>query len=849
VKKGAREQRKAILAVAIALVLMAAVGYRYRSAFFGSPRPPGYVTGDPFPIKFLGLKHEHGSRLFDAAGRPAGSSPLNPFNGLGTTLLGGLVFEIPPDDPLPDFVPVCEIRPPQSKKYVMGDNVTLFHGDAKSYLVCDLRMPENYQRYYLGAQWGGKWLSRTEPVSKADITLRYWRGPRGPARYTFKGPFEFGRVYESLEEEGDATLTCHDYSDWTEWGTKVHLFLKGDLAERDRVLAYDRQGRRYQPLYTFPGAHLEDGTRHVLQRFRRIRPSEIAYVTVGEELRSRTFHDVNLYYPGSPIDPRNSRLATLAGKLGIPKVWELSYKVGGRDAGIVVPIADQLGGAAIEGLEGSFYRYLSTGGAAADDDALKGMRKVIDNWVSSADRFHRASAVRVGLRAGWTDFIEPALEVIGSASELRIQARWYRNVSWMSHLARLKAAEALAENAHLLDETHVERIERLLFSGDCPPSAAPWLAAALYRCAVADATAVLCDMARDPRPLLWFTALPGGKTIDAFGAAGVLPIDIQAKRLILEKFAIQTSQEVRTEAARILPSLVSLDLYDLGHEHYDFEDHLPLVARFCDKETATAAMVDFLRAALSRRDSYYGIYLVVKELNAMHGLDLGDLEASPLLPPWETWVDVSHSITRQRNWHAVAADAINWYETGIHSPLTRAGYRPQEGDFRLVMKAWDDPTLARIYVLPAAYENHCRYYRRDIVFAGYEVRYAYIDPAVDFDALRVDDPLPVGFSHMRRQQTRRPDQRFYVGMYFRDYEYDAVSQGLTTFAAQGEGDSFFSLSDLPVTVLDGTVGESREPDRKPRPVLVVVERADSPESILSGTKVFEDWWEKFGPAE
>ena len=29
----------------------------------------------------------------------------------------------------------------------------------------------------------------------------------------------------------------------------------------------------------------------------------------------------------------------------------------------------------------------------------------------------------------------------------------------------------------------------------------------------------------------------------------------------------------------------------------------------------------------------------------------------------------------------------------------------------------------------------------------------------------------------------------------------------------------------------------------------IVEAAESPESILSGTKVFADWWEKYGPVE
>ncbi|MHC4715234.1 MAG: hypothetical protein ACYTAN_18520 [Planctomycetota bacterium] len=71
------------------------------------------------------------------------------------------------------------------------------------------------------------------------------------------------------------------------------------------------------------------------------------------------------------------------------------------------------------------------------------------------------------------------------------------------------------------------------------------------------------------------------------------------------------------------------------------------------------------------------------------------------------------------------------------------------------------------------------------------------------------------------------------GEYSLDYDLELDESGASVF--QGSSNAF-RIENLPQTV---TV--SGAPD-----IVITIERADSPESVLSGTKVFEDWWEKYG---
>jgi hypothetical protein len=211
-----------------------------------------------------------------------------------------------------------------------------------------------------------------------------------------------------------------------------------------------------------------------------------------------------------------------------------------------------------------------------------------------------------------------------------------------------------------------------------------------------------------------------------------------------------------------------------------------------------------------------------------------------MLPRGGFWLH--ESVNKQRDWCAVAADVLEWYETGEFELFARRGYRPQRGDFRLVLAAEDEPGLARVYFLPAHREDCDEFYRREVFFAGYRLSYVHID---SFAPLTEDEDN-YGYLHAELPKPRT-DQCYYIDMYPYAQFFHASLLG---FSRQGTGVLYFAPEDLPANFEPFVEHNPHAgPEVEPRPVRCVVEPADSPESVLSGTKVFAEWWEKYGPLE
>ncbi len=286
------------------------------------------------------------------------------------------------------------------------------------------------------------------------------------------------------------------------------------------------------------------------------------------------------------------------------------------------------------------------------------------------------------------------------------------------------------------------------------------------------------------------------------GSEELLLLGLRAQILIAAGFAdAGMDAEAVAEAQRILPGLLTTGLWKADRDV--FRQILVVLARHGERSAAEAAFRQFLRENRDYSDPQRCTALMARYLNLWNGTNLAGLGADPE-------AELSESEIRRlckRNWREISEQMLAWFDTGKDPAAIPQGYRAGRDDLRIVC------------------------------FRKGQSETAIVSPWVRLTSATVVGGVRVaqaGDIHLCYSIGKHPTVSPGPGEYVFYHDLELAEAGAGAF--QGRTDAF-TIDNLPQTV---SVADA--PD-----IVIMIERADSPESVLAGTKAFEDWWEKYGP--
>jgi hypothetical protein len=790
-----KRYRKWILWIA-AVAVFGAVAVAY-SLLYLHRQLPGWATGEATEIKYVGMITNDNTDIYDAAGRRVTDAiglewwPPHDSMGLGRCF----VFDVAEADRDIIFAPQLKVSQAGNVKRSIGswgDSLSAATPTGRR-LYQNAGIDNKYTLWLPANTRGLRWFDRSVTVQEVDVTVGYWRGPRGKAALTFQGPFTSGRTAFA----GSGTLSIlKTYGVDSRFGSLCSLNTPIGIDYPHRVLAYDRAGRRYSVRYTTLGS----GTAGASGRFTvdGLAPEEIAAVTVNEEERQRTFHNVSLM-PIDPPAPADGYLARIARRAGIAKpasVQAFSNQLE-NDRELVLKTVDLLRGDNIRASEFTLFKMTPADLAVLPAQDRERLLSTLERWAQADDAFIRATGLRAGLTVAFRQFAAPTLKtLIEDFCEGQTPGRdssWM--VDWLTTCLEKHLSEFAADD--------VRTIRDALLEGRCPKGLVPEFVYLLKACPLDEATSALVDLANDERPWLWRKPLQEPKVLAALGPADSWPRALKVKRAIASRFAPETvsDAQIAGEARSLLPTLLTDDL--AARDPGVFAGIANAVMSQCDRETASHTAFAFIGGTREYAGAGDGIGVMIRYLNLWNGVDVAGLGSD---------VAKDSPCARLVNWREVCEQFIEWRASGKVAPQRRREGRVSAGDFRVIVVNGEDKENALIDIWSEA---------DDAQAVG---RVHVTGHGENFAAYSISPALWPG------TMSTGP------GSYDHEIQCRVYADGyVLPLNMQPE----FALPAKPSRQVRMFGGFNRN---------VFIEAAELPESVLSGTKVFDEWWKAHGPA-
>lgn len=647
-KRGVRVAGLAVL-VAIGIGLL---------MYFGSPgagQGPKFRTeGDALDIRLIGLRPNGGDNVFDLEGHKIGER-LN----AGHLTQGAskctcdFIFALPETESPIVFDRFAEVRSAGGKR-VLGTSqgCCIETSSGQRQLIVSLTFPITYRDS--ARVFGIPVFRRKVPVDVVDLTLRYYHGPKRKGELTFSGPFQIGTPVVAKEDGGCSFLVSgYAPSDWDR-ELRCQLSLGGSGRHARWVTAYDTAGRRRLATDS---------------QILGIPLGDLALVVVNEPMRERRFCNITVAPPNLPRRPYPEYYDRMAKRLGLPESSPDQIEPGFRaNSQSVLTVIDVVRGYDHMRTAWEAIRYARPRIQVADLEpkVRERLRSTARTWSRSPNPQAKVWGVEMGLWGGWPEFFELAMDVLGTTCPLGLlstpSGRWYiPELPFASYsngfFGRISAL--VAGGYRDLEPEQIRRLGTALLAARDASTLTRLFGCLLAQGNEAAATDVLKELARDERPWVWMKAIYELGKRDALG-----PVEEQTsterQRLVAARAVFGSSnpkERVDAEVVPLLASLVTADAQRMHGATFPFSNVLQAVARHCDRDTATAAYVRFLRAAEPSHTSDWAIDRVVKRINFDHGINLGGLGS-------DFSRQSSANLQHDYDWQAIVADAVQWHETG-----------------------------------------------------------------------------------------------------------------------------------------------------------------------------------------
>ncbi|MHC4714215.1 MAG: hypothetical protein ACYTAN_13265 [Planctomycetota bacterium] len=803
-----RARRFVVLALIPALLIGAAA-----LAGFLLRLPPGTMTGDEVPLRLLGIVRNDEPVLRDASGAKVSDVCLESWPFRDPDRDGqffAAVFE--PTGGIDGFVMW------ESDLHLAGER--LGHRCRHS-LVREGGLPAGAFMETFSAKrtietypWPrGMWqalemLKRTVPVESANIRLHFYSGPRGECDYVFTGPFSLdGSLEDDDGRGGQAGFSRHFESGWSRdriWCTKVRVTIPAPPSFRGTpwLLWYDTSGKRKGRAQYCGTEKVAKGEAHNYL-LSDVDPEDVGAITINEKPREATIHNV--------------RIAPPEDESAGPSYTERFAQIGVDFPSEIAP-DDALKAAAVA--RGAHlrwclhallhdYRWLDTLTA----EKREKLEALVEACQDNPDPAVRVTALSMGVRLDFAKYFDRAVEIVAedfdppSADVGRIgfgdgpEGERASAVSDLVYALSRKSAE--------LSNDQVRRLAEAVLKADNLFGLHWGLWRAFTRAAQPQALgtkaarAALEAFARDERPWYWLRAFEDDRSIKYLGLVETWDRELKTKALIGTRFAanvLEHAADALPLADEMLENLLTRELNvrcptGCARVIDAIADRLP-------PEKATEILARF---ALSTRDFSYGrtnFLYTVAWINRLNGVNISGLEIAReirLMPGC-------------LNPRRVQLDLERWLETGEVTPDVPEGYRARPGDLRVVCLIEGRDEEAFISLSSPALPRHAAgLYRRFNTTWGqltYGITCHYGPPG----------QLDVKY----------------------DVDVRGIVNGKERHLGSDSGSDDFKADNLPIQI------NLRLHGREDLSGSLLIEPADSPESALSGTKVFEDWWKKYG---
>jgi len=785
------------LVAIFAAVILSVLAFR---ATTEANRPKFYTSGDPLPLKLVGVQIDGAEAMYS----PDGELMPEPLTPQLTTLVWDkgrqqrdFVFESAGLDDNIHFRPFARLKDSEEGRVNGAAGAGWLDALRKEkYVAITSTFPREIRnRSFLG------FLTTYKRVKYVDLTIEFYEGPPGKALLQFEGPYT---VDKPLAATGDAQTTLTLLSSQAggyDAGTFV-LKSSRNLDTNGPIFAYDKNGKRHQ----LRPRNSSSGRGGTTWQFAsdKLSHRSIVLITIDETPKQHTYHNICVNYPDAPPQNYADFLEDMAKRLGVPvKDAATLANRQFQSRAEVISVLDLVCGPLatncwLEIQQSGFLRI-------PEDLTAEESRKIRDvaaRWVKTPG--NKVYGAALGLWAGFPEFVEPALEVL--------EAGGYgcREISPL-----------LARRASLLSQEHLDSIVRILKHQE-----GYWSNYALFMCLRfaehLDTTDALLELAQTDKVWLWWEAIGYFEWKQRKARPRLLELaktDATLQRRVIQVLGADKVEGASAESVKAamhqLPELFSLKLLRVWPKV--FGEIRSRVKEAGDPETATPLIIRFLQDLYNnpgatqmdgRGDpNAQTVILFVRILNSWHDIDIGSIGTEKAIS--------DHAL----DWPVVVEEAVHWSRTGGDPANLPVRWKPQPDDLRIIFRSLDAPELSLIGV--AEFSTPC-------------------------SATSIHD-MRLVHDFVRYQVNRSNDQT--LASYVFDMALGTVMR--TSRKHQHTIHANKLPAKLPIQIVSKNSYGIDQFGRKHFSRLWVgdwevwAEKADDEQSVLSGTKLFENWWQRY----
>ena len=796
-----------LLLCGLVLALIPAAYFLTKRPSFSRPQP--VMGDDPCDMGFVGLRKDYGDTLFGAQGERLGFDPaVNIFRTHWTqdSLQREFIFEVPVADDSFKMARPVRIYLNGHRGYSPRPRLVRIKSQHTTRFIIDTAMPRLSMRSNsaLAELQGG------EPVRFVDIEISFYAGPRPPAEIRFIGPFGQGKSIEDELGRGYALRTVFRNVTLNTRELRLYVTAKESTASPSPLILYladgtskivETVGQSVDQFGSGPGATL-----HYLAP--GISREQLTKVTYGEAFWKKTFRGIAVEYQSKGRSCA-AYLDAFCERLGLlpthrEAISQRLFQPEYEDPMEALEVLDVVRGRAILPVCNTIRRQLR----AADLEPAQRtrVRMIARQWLGTE---LENEGIALGLWGDWPEFVEPALR----------QLQWIRfdrdSERDLANSFRFRRQPTAAELHQVADYLTRRKTKSNVARGDL----IEFVRSHAEGQAGLDAYQRLVE---SDRPWVWASLIVADEAFTRLASRRGLSETVKRRALALGVDTGDPLDAVAQDSARaqlaqwISPEFVQKDVEQFGRvmavltRHGRPERDTPALVRYLEQQLRLWTAYRPRRGSIRHPvllHSHVGIEKALKCLNTWHDLNLAGLGR-----------DLRRVCSKDLcDWRNVARSALHWARTGQNPDLLPAGWQPASKDLRIIWHDVRRPEQSRISLWSREGQSPSRRLYHGLELSQRRLLYSlYLEDALEVESIGLT--VSAGLYHPT-----------------------PVTLSFSIDRAKLPFNSSLSPEDV-------VTGEDDQSGHWLGRWAVSVEAAQSPESVLSGTKLFETWQQLYGQA-
>ena len=515
-----------------------------------------------------------------------------------------------------------------------------FYHKGRTLWWLQMNIPRTVVKSFLFGAW-----SRQVPVDRIDMSLQYYCGPPYEPICIFKGPFDVGR--KVVDETGLHEISFSLSSDAHRSKLTMMLNPGRRIYSYGNALFYNAGGKYKRAAGRW--SRTDPNNPVIMYHVSNLRLSDIELITIGEEPFEMTVRNLSMRSPDSEYRTYAEHLDEIAERLN-PGSDPTGYRWPNysiySDLEGAMKVIDVIRGGRIKQV---CERYCNARDIATlDAEQLQRLRTTVFRWAGAMDPEIFVPAIESGLRCGWPEFVDVALDIMEHPHRRRSRtvnptgdvAAALSSFSYRGQLSDRQTQRIVEIISQYTDGRIIGNLFQFL---DRPKSPAQF--------------AALWNLADLDQPWLWtravFELYYWGRLEGKFNGL--------SEKMKVRFFLVggprryMDTDQIEPKASQLLPTLLSADL--LTHHSGTFSRLVYRLPESVDRQAMTVAIIESFRNMEYRQQAWSiwsAICKSVQHLNLWHSMDIGCLGSDYGKKVWNLdTLDLE----------AIAAEAVIWYDT------------------------------------------------------------------------------------------------------------------------------------------------------------------------------------------